>query len=163
MKKSKGFTLVELLVSIVLISTVFIFIMNLFVRVRSFYNDELDKLKYEMNSSIISDYVMGDMKELRLNGVSINGDNVVINFDGVTRYLKVKKVDDKYYIEYANTLDSSDVIVVREIPENAYISSPHITLNDLSVDSHQLYEIKIPMQNSTGVDYTIDLFLTNYV
>ena len=70
--KDRGFTILELLVSIVILSIVLTFAMNLFIKVRSAYSQEKANIVMEISKSIIIDAVMSDVNNFTVNRVSCN-------------------------------------------------------------------------------------------
>ena len=146
MKSNKGLTIVELVISIVIISIVLTFIMNLYIRVRNIQKSEAIAMEYELTKSIIIDSVGQD----------------IINYG-------VKKTDPQtsektttIKITYKNnteaTLSTNDTEITyktikRKLPNETTIGKMKLTNKD-----NQLYEIKIPITSSDGENYDINIY-----
>ena len=91
MKNNKGITLVEIIVSVVLISIVVIFIFNLMVTVKNINDNSNTSLNNIINKNIIIEKVQADFNEKKLVGVANctdtdKSDLMVSNYDKDTAY-----------------------------------------------------------------------------
>lgn len=132
---NKGMTLVEIIVSITLISIVLIFLMNLFIRVRDIYNQSKINAEYDMLVSSIIKSIGDDMETYGLRNVEYIGDDsdtLLFTYNTFRpsklseRIKKVLKVSfnyttNKYVISYSYVACDNN-----EEPENTWCT-PYIT------------------------------------
>lgn len=153
-KNNKGFTLVELLASIVLISIVLIFAMQLFTKVRGAYTNEKTNINYELTKSIIINAVMDDVFTKGLSDIS-RQENGIINFTYDDNSVKSLIVTEEGLIKYVQSDISSSSDVVRKLSDDAILSLNLTTLNSFETG---IKEVIIPINSDKGVDYSIDMF-----
>lgn len=151
----KGMTMVEIIVSISLISIVLIFLMNLFIKVRGTYNQSKIQADFDvLNATIIKaigdDIDLYGLKEVEYIGTESHvayADKstysaIVLTFseyrasklsDPIKKVLKVYYNENKYYISYGydsvitNNITSAERLtnVVREAPDGIIFNSNH--------------------------------------
>ena len=80
MNTKKGMTIVELLVSVVLISLVLMFIMQICLRARNAYLNNNFNAKYELSKSIIIDAVMDDYINKDINTIDNTSNSITFNY-----------------------------------------------------------------------------------
>lgn len=110
MMNNKGMTLIELLISIVLISTVLVFLFQILIDLRN----ETDNNSYAYNNQIkraeIIYTIQNDLNNYALVGITDNSsnDNLILNFHfkngeqaSLTR-LETEKKEDAYYLRYTS-------------------------------------------------------------
>lgn len=160
--KDRGFTILELLVSIVILSIVLTFAMNLFIKVRSAYSQEKANIVMEISKSIIIDAVMSDVNNFTVNRVSCNQNSVSIAYGGSNLIIKRLVFDttkeDYDYIKYTNEVNT--VSIVRKLPKGSLVGPVSCTSKvDASVGTinHIYYLIK----DKNGKDYSLDLFIVS--
>lgn len=144
----KGMTMVEIMVSVVLISIVLIFLMNLFVSVRNTYNQSKIQSDYEMLQSNIINSIGKDVENYGLTKIEVNADHDTAVFTynayrqtnlskNIVKVLKIyRDAKDKFFISYGYESCSGSNVdmcttnitsleritnVVREFPEDAIL------------------------------------------
>ncbi len=174
-----GVTLVEIIVSLALISAVLIFLMSLFVNVRGTYNTSKAEADYDM---LVSTFIRGigdDIDKYGLlnveykEGVS-NKSEVILTFNAyrpTKLSQKIKKVlkmyldsEGTYHLSYAYDADVTDNVVsneritnvVREIPKDGIIDASEV-IHIRRLDGKAI-EIRVPIMNAEGTDYTINIY-----
>ncbi len=176
----KGTTMVEIIVSIALISIVLIFLMNLFITLRQVYNQSKFQADYYMLDSNIIEAVSDDIDNYGLHEINYgaNNDEIVITFntfrptklsERIKKVLKVytkynaKSDSDRYYIEY--TYDSSLTnltstertnSITRIAPEEAIFGTMNLEKKDLGEKS--LAKITIPISDKSYNKYDIHIY-----
>lgn len=135
-RNKKGMTMVEIIVSISLISIVLVFLMNLFLKVRSVYNQSKMQADYDMLVSTITKAVGMDIENYGLKSAEFIGsenDTVLLTFnafrptklsDPIKKMLKVyfDYETNNYVISYAYQVCSP----TKDDPLDAYCT-PNIT------------------------------------
>lgn len=172
----KGMTMVEIIVSVALISIVLIFLMNLFVKVRSTYAQSKAQSDYEILVSNVIKAIGDDIDKYGLRSVKYKDEgsksSIILEFNSfrptqlserIKKVLRLYFVNNHYYINYsydatlsANlTSDERVTSVIREIPDDVVIDSK----NYIELKSkNDMIEIKVPMSNSKGTVYDINVY-----
>ncbi len=155
----KGFTVLELLVSIIILSVVLTFAMNLFLRVRASYTTEKKNIEMEVSKSIVIDTVMSDVYEYGVSSVNCVGDNVTINFNTtpVTKKILAFNKSDASY-DYITYRDNANVIMSRRLPKGSLKSGP-ICRSSLGLSEGAITNIFYRIEDDNKNDYSIDMFL----
>lgn len=175
----RGMTLVEVIVSLALIAIVLVFLMNLFINVRGTYNKSKIQADYDIITATIDKSVGDDIEKYGLLDVDYDintsdGSKVVFTFKAYRpsnlseRIQKVLKIYDdakgNYYVSYAYDSNITKYItgkeritnVARQLPEDVILNAGEyikiVRLSDKAV------EIKIPIQNSKGTDYSMNIY-----
>lgn len=182
MSNTKGMTMVEMLVSIALISVVLILLMSLFLTSRDLYNKSKNQSDFNILSSTIIKAVSDDIENYGLYSVSNKSDGsdaLVLTFNTFRktklseRIVKVLKVyynntTKKYYISYTYDSDLTDNLTstermtneVRVIPDGAVVNTSRLI--DFSIEQlnsqERLIKIKIPLTNNYGNVYDINIY-----
>ena len=182
---NKGMTLVEVIVSIVLISIVLVLIMNLFLNVQSQYNSSKLASDYEVLASNVLKSVGSDIEKYGVYSIDENtSDNSIkITFntfretklnERITKILRVYSntdVDNKmvYYISYRYDPTLSDLTskelsynIARAIP-NAdslpMINIERIDGQNASTGKNYKYaKISIPLNDMKDNKYDINIY-----
>ena len=159
MNTKKGMTIVELLVSVVLISLVLMFIMQICLRARNAYLNNNFNAKYELSKSIIIDAVMDDYINKDINTIDNTSNSITFNYkDGTIKELSVKETQDDYIIEYSG---GTDPIVAREYKKND-ITYNGIIKTNMQYVNNKLTEYKIQLIGKDGYNYTINIYCAEY-
>lgn len=149
----KGMTLVEIIVSLALISLVLIFLMSLFIKVRGTYNQSKIQADYEILVANIVKAVGDDIENYGLYSVEwedkLKHEALIITFDEfrpsklserIKKVLRVYFRENKYYVSYSYesigsynstaasrtadiTSDERITSNIRPIPEDVVIDS----------------------------------------
>lgn len=157
----KGFTVLELLVSIVILSIVLTFAMNLFLKVRGAYTNSKTDVAMEITRSIIIDALMSDVNENEIVNISCTKNMLTIQFkngaDLFSKKLAFNTSDSNNdYLTYYTSGQNGGI--VRELPKGALIGDLSCTqksIRDVGVSNHIFH--KIEDENSN--DYSLDLFI----
>lgn len=172
----KGMTMVEIIVSVALISIVLIFLMNLFVKVRTTYAQSKIQSDYEILTSNVIKAMGDDIDKYGLKSVEYESEDskssIILEFNAfrptqlserIKKVLRLYFVNNHYYINYSYdaslspNLTSAERVtsVIREIPDDVVIDSRnYIELKK----KNDLVEIKVPMANSKGTVYDINVY-----
>lgn len=176
----KGTTMVEIIVSIALISIVLIFLMNLFITLRQVYNQSKFQADFYMLDSNIIGVVSDDIDNFGLHEINYgaNANEIVLTFntfrptklsERIKKVLKVytkynpKSDSDRYYIEY--TYDSSltnltsterTTSTTRIAPEEAIFGTINLEKNNLGEKT--LAKISIPIRDKSDNMYDIHIY-----
>lgn len=128
MKNQKGVTIVEIVVSVALISLVIIFIFNLMITVKNINDDSNSSSTNIINQNIIIRKVQADLKDLELTKVdSCSSDDIknlmVSNYNQKTSYcLKLSYVGGEVgyliYYSYHNNTSNKDLNIIGYSREN---------------------------------------------
>lgn len=171
----RGISLVEIIVSVALVSVVLVFLLNLFMKTRSIYNDSKIESQFEMISSTFIRGIGDDIEKYGLLNVEyLNPDEknaIVLTFNAyrptrlserIKKVLRVtKNKNGKYSISYTYDANVTDNIVnvervtntVRELPDTGFIDvSEPIKINKLE---NKIVEIRVPVSNLNDIDYDI--------
>lgn len=155
LNNKRGMTLVELLLSIVLISLVLIFIIQLCLRARNAYLNNSVNVKYELSKSIITDAIMNDLIKKDLNSINYNSNNITFNYkDNITKTLTVVSNSNKFLIKY---LENSNTLIAREYLASE-INFEGIFENKKENSNNLLYNYTIKLVGNDGYDYSIDIY-----
>ncbi len=172
----KGITLIEIIVSVTLISIVLIFLINLFIKVRNVYNRSQIQTEYKMLASNVIKAIQDDIENFGLANIKYIDKTskyaVLITFDTsrptylsepIRKILKIYNDKGTYYISYAYDGDYSAYLtsderssgVVREMPSDIILNSDtnYIELTK----KENIYKIKIPISNELGNIYDINI------
>ena len=180
MKNQKGMTLVEIIVSIVLVSIILIFITKLLITVNDLYRKSKQEVDYEVLNTILTDAIGKDILNYGVKSVTINEKNseltIVYNAVRDTRLNKqiTKQIsfgDDYTYIKYGYvededlTSEERSSNIARKIPEwaildkNNLISLIKFTSEDeTETNPKTLNKIKVNLKSKTGEDYSINIY-----
>lgn len=173
----KGMTLVEIIVSIALISVVLIFLMSLFLNVRGTYMSSRAEAEYDMLLSTFIKSIGDDIENYGLLSVEYKDDTkseVIFTYNAYRptklsqRIKKVLKIyldsQGSYHLSYVYDAEITEDIVsneritnvVREIPKDGIIDAYEpIKIKKLS---NQAVEVKVSLINANGTNYDINIY-----
>ena len=160
--KNKGFTILELLVSIIILSVVLIFAMNLFLKVRASYSNEKSNIEMEITKSIIIDTVMSDLDKEEISSVSCTQNMVTIQLSGLGNLKKILEFDTSNssndYIKYYE--QGSTKSYVRKLPKGS-LKGPLSCTSSSSITVGTLNHIIYKIEDENANDYSIDMFIVS--
>lgn len=155
MKTKKGMTIVELLLSIILISLVLIFIIQLCLRTRNAYLNNSISVKYELSKSIIIDSVMTDFIKKGITGITRRGNNIQFTYEnGITKTLTVTSSTGTILVKYSG---GTDPTVAREYKAEE-VNFQGIDEQNVNSGDNHLKVFHIKLKGNDGYDYTINLY-----
>ena len=155
MHNKKGMTIVELLLSIVLISLVLVFIMQLCLRARNAYLNNSKNVKYELSKSIIINAVMDDYINRGISNIVKTDNSLVFTYaDNTVKILLVEHLDDTILIKYSG---GDDATIGREYDVDE-IDYNFITEKNISSTTNSLTEYKIVLNGKDGYNYSINIY-----
>lgn len=188
MKLNKnGMTLVEIIVSIALISLVLIFLMGLFIKVRGTYNQSKIQSDYEILTGNIIKSVGDDIENYGLYSIEYENpskkDALIFTFDEfretklserIKKTLRVYFRNNKYYISYSyetsasfnstpasriENITSKERVTsnIRPIPEDVVIDSKNYIDLEKKVEADGSEIIKIKIPLSTAKGNIYDI------
>ena len=180
MKNQKGMTLVEIIVSIVLVSIILIFITKLLINVNDLYRKSKQEVDYDVLNTILTDAIGKDILNYGVASASINDskNEVTITYNEVreTKLNKqiIKKIsfgEDYTYIKYGY-VDDEDLTseerssnIARKLPDGIILDKSNLINlikfteeNNNGTSSHVLNKIKINLKSKTGEDYSINIY-----
>lgn len=156
-------TIVELLLSVILISLVLIFIIQICLRARNAYLNNTINVKYELSKSVIIDTVMSDLIKNNVSNiyVSRNGstDNIIFDYSGINKKLSISNSGDNYIIKYETIDDNiyNNIEMAREYKKSEVIYGG-ISEYNLSYSDNHLKKYRINLTGTDGYDYSINLY-----
>lgn len=153
----KGFTLIELTISIALLSLIMAFLFNFLITIRKNEDGVKDDTEMVILRNTIAKYINEDIRKKRVTNISCcsgynctytcsaTTDNVAISLgDDMVKKISLIKNSDGVYdtIQYENITDTSNVIVEfrKKLPDK-YLFEP-IEINQY----HQFFYITLPIQ-----------------
>lgn len=155
MKNQKGVTIVEIVVSVALISLVIIFIFNLMITVKNINDDSNSSSTNIINQNIIIRKVQADFKDLELTKVdSCSSDDIknlmVSNYNQKTSYcLKLSyaggEVGYLIYYSYHNNTSNKDLNIIGYSRENNVIlrETDIVPQNNNEDSENNIYPLKV--------------------
>ena len=157
MHNNKGMTIVELLLSVVLISLVLIFTLQLCLRVRNAYINTGINVKYELSKSIIIDAVMTDFIKKGTPTITKNTSNIIFTFPGddepVVKTLSISN-GSTIIIKYSG---GDDPTIAREYSKDD-VTYGGILVSNISEGNNSLNEYIIKLTGKDGNIYNINLY-----
>lgn len=171
----KGVTLIEMIVSISLISIVMVMLLNLFLSIRNVYNTSKIQADYELITAAIIKSVGDDIADYGLISAEYTSDEneILLTFDAyrptnlserIKKVLKITKQDENYFISYIYDPKQTQYITKNERMSNISRVLP----KDIILDEYQAIkinhlndtalEIKIPITNSKATEYSINIY-----
>ncbi len=172
--------MIEIMVSVVLISIVLIFLMNLFLNMRSIYNQSKLDASFDILVSNIINAVGSDIDEYGLKSAVLSSDKKTVVFtfntfretnlhENISKVLKLTTKNKKYYISYgyvecpSSTNKTSGCVlnmtnnerltnVVREMPTSAIVGT--FTRNSVN----KFIKIELPISDEKGNLYDINIY-----
>lgn len=177
MRNKRGMTVVEIIVSIALISVVLIFLMKIFINLRGVTNQSKTDLNYEMLAANVIKAVGKDINKYTVYKVErLDEHSIRITYNDyrptslderISKVLKVYESGDKFFISYAYdsenlTSGERSEAVIREIPDKSILDdTTRVQLKpskDIFKDDKDIFEIKIPLSTDKSVVYDINIF-----
>lgn len=155
MKNQKGVTIVEIVVSVALISLVIIFIFNLMITVKNINDDSNSSSTNIINQNIIIRKVQADFKDLELTKVdSCSSDDIknlmVSNYNQKTSYcLKLSyaggEVGYLIYYSYHNNTSNKDLNIIGYSRENNVVlrETDIVPQNNNEDSENNIYPLKV--------------------
>ncbi len=148
MKNKKGITIVEMLVSLALISIVLGFLLQLLLQLRDLDDKSLSKLEYEEKIAVAVNYIQDRIKDEKDCQFNNYGNNFTITCsEPYPVELKVEKIDDRS-IQVTNNstaIAGENKVETFTFPEGCTISNLDITNNataKLTVYSYNILDDK---------------------
>ncbi len=182
----KGMTIVEIIVSVALVSIVLIFLMNLFLKVRAMYEQSKIQADYDILSSNIIKSISNDIDRYGLKSIryenSTKKNAVIITFDErrpsslSENIIKVLRISERvesngtvtnimsygYEAIYTNNRTNEERLsnINREIPMEAILNdSELIQLKSTTLSpKDRIIEIKVPLSTPSGNIYDINVY-----
>lgn len=157
MKKNRGFSLVELIVSFTLTMVIVIILFEIVVTMKNLYVNSVTKTELLNKQNLFTDYIYSDINDLGLNSVYLCGNNC-ISFsynDGSTKNLEWSFYSDENKSQELQTLSYGDYKI--DLISNATfdttieVSDSDYTLEGVKICSNQLdqfFSIHLPIKHS---------------
>ena len=166
----KGMTLVEIIVSIVLVSIILIFVTRLLITVNGLYKKSKLEVDFEVLNTLLIDAVSTDINRQGVNKIETDGNkSVIITFNAyresnLSEHImkRLSLTSDAGYIkyEYVNTNLTSDERArnfVRKVPDGAIIDEANFVVYN-SFNNSGLNELRVKMLASNGNDFTSNIY-----
>jgi len=158
----KGFTLIELIVSIALLSIVMVFMVNLFMEARIMFNDSRSITVFESDKRYIIKSLSTDLEDNTINKVTKTGNRLDFEFKelGETKTLEIQQNENgKTYLFYGckascNNADKSITTYKKLIPDGSTIGNIEF---EEATESSKLGSIKISIIIA-GKDESLNVF-----
>ena len=174
----KGMTLVEIIVSIALISIVLIFLLNLFINVQANYRFSKLQANYDVLVSDVIKIVSDDIIEYGLEDVkNVDNKSVKLYFHSyrksdlskkIVKEIKIENNSDgipiiSYQFENDGTRLTSEENIktfIRKLPEDIDISDININVEYMAeaTEDSNYVKIKIPLSDSYDNNYDINIY-----
>lgn len=162
----KGVTILELLISILLISVVILLLLKVMFSLDAINNDKTYASSDEISRTEIIKRIESDFLELKLNGIAIDGNKIIFYYEDTSKILtingdKLVYDNESYPLNSENALYSSCTDYTYQLLENDYylinINIPVLIdgIDTTTNDDITLTYIGLLNQNSN--------FQTNYV
>lgn len=151
MKNKKGFTLVEVAISVSLLSFVMVFLLRFITEIRK--DEDTISLNTEMllNKAIISKTINEDINKVGINSLTCSNTKCTITLkNNKTKTIEI--TDDGNKITYKNVTDD-EIELSKKLP-NDYVfnikktENTNLYLITIEVDSHEEYNIEIVNKKS---------------
>ncbi len=121
MKNKKGMTLIELIVSITLISIVIVFLFQLLVEIKYQNLYDTTKIEYKVASSIVTRKIQNSLMEEKVGSIeSCDATDTCLQINFVsTNYLEIKITNNNQVLSIIKRNSSDEIIFedIRQIPE----------------------------------------------
>lgn len=172
----RGISMVEMIVSIALISIVIIFLMNLFLNVRMTYNLSKTASDYEIVVSTITKAVGSDIEKYGLYSIEEGKNKLTLIYDEyrptklserIEKVLEVTKSEDgRYTISYGYdkektedmTSDERITNVKRALPDGTTMNNDNfIKYESTLIEFESIVDIGIPIYDENGNNYSINI------
>ena len=178
--KKRGVTIIEIIVSLALISIVLIFLINLFLQIRSTYILSKTETDFGTISSTFIKAIGDDIETYGLKNVEYkagvnNYASLIITFkeyrptklsENIKKVLKVYELGNDYYVSYTydtsvledKNLSSAERLtnIVRELPSSAVLNTDmFISVDKLETSKIDAVQISLPIANKDGNTYDI--------
>ncbi len=121
LKNKKGITLIELIISIALISVVIVFLFRLLADVRYTNSNNDFNRKNQQNRALIIKTVQQDFLDYQLVGATIKNSEIEFKFkNGDTSTLKFESSGEEQTISYTRNLDTEKWVVKKENASSSF-------------------------------------------
>lgn len=145
---NKGFSLVEMLVSISILSVVIIFMMHLFANIRNIYISNNEEFEYEILKSRVIKSISSDLNNNKLISYEkVNNKEIILHFESGSKNIKITDNNIRYYDENNEYLNET-------LPNESVVGNILINGNDL-------IKIHIPFR-SNSKNYDINIYEVYY-
>lgn len=150
---NKGVTLVEIIVSVSLITVVLVFLLRLLVTLKGMDDASLDTLKYQEKTSLIIDYVQGFIKDQK-NCEFTDNNKISCERDGSEKDEMSIEIDNaNKKITIKNGFNGGSTNKTWKFPNDAKIS----TINSENLDNPKGFIITINVTDDKGRVYPIEI------
>ncbi len=156
MRNKNGFTLIEISISVTLLSVVMVFMFKFLDIIRKDEVGMSDKTDMLINKTLISKTINEDIRaSLGINNIECidNSCTLVLNNDE-SKVIELSK--DKRTLTYKNI--TTDEVILRRKTSDGYIYNLSLKQNDslklieIGIDSHEEYNVEIVYYNSDEDD-----------
>ena len=145
---NKGFSLVEMLVSISILSIVIIFMMHLFINIRNIYISNNEEFEYEILKSRVIKNISNDLNNNKLISYEkVNNKEVILHFEDGSKIIKITDNNIRYY-------DENNEYINENLPKGAVVGN-------ILIKGKDLINIHIPLKNNNK-NYDINIYEVYY-
>lgn len=163
-KKSKGTTLIEIMVSILLISIVMVFLFNILINMKEEYNLSSQRSEDSLNRSSFTRIIQNDFMKHKLNKLTnCNEGKLCIEFTLSGNIIKKLIVNDKSIIYDGEIWElTAGKYDVKKTIFNYYVAETNPTkLNQPNVVNYHSLKIIVPVEYDVFSSKKLDLEITN--
>ena len=150
----KGMTLVEIIVSIVLVSIILIFVTRLLITVNGLYKKSKLEVDFEVLNTLLIDAVSTDINRYGVNKIETDGNkSVIITFNAY----RESNLSEHIMKRLSLTSDERARNFVRKVPDGAIIDEANFVQYN-SFNNSGLNELRVKMLASNGNDFTSNIY-----
>lgn len=184
MKNNKGMTLTEIIICVVLVSIIFVFLLNLLITVKKYSDNEKNASNLLINQSVLTKEIQKDFNDYKLTGISSctpdditkSGSDRIVPVNSNNIYcLKFTYANNSigYLLQYSYKYSDSGNTVKRvigykrgtnQVVRESYVDmDPNVNIGSvetsctISSSENCGLKIKMPITDSEGNDYSIEL------
>lgn len=145
---NKGFSLLEMLVSISILSIVIVFMMHLFANIRNVYTSNREEFEYEIIKSKVIKAISDDLNDSKLIRYEKNSNKkVTLYFENGNKTIEINDNNIRYY-------DNENEYLNEKLPDGSIVGN-------ILISGSNFVKISIPVGNNFK-RYDINIYEVYY-
>lgn len=145
---NKGFSLLEMLVSISILSIVIVFMMHLFANIRNVYTSNREEFEYEILKSKVIKTISDDLNDSKLIRYEKNSNKkVTLYFENGNKTIEINDNNIRYY-------DNENEYLNEKLPDGSIVGN-------ILISGSNFVKISIPVGNNFK-RYDINIYEVYY-
>ena len=145
---NKGFSLLEMLVSISILSIVIVFMMHLFANIRNIYTSNREEFEYEILKSKVINTISDDLNDSKLIRYEKNSNKkVTLYFENGNKTIEINDNNIRYY-------DNENEYLNEKLPDGSIVGN-------ILISGSNFVKISIPVGNNFK-RYDINIYEVYY-